>query len=65
MHISPLLGPVVALVAWSIVMLIWMAVKRRPFVASGRDIPNGSPRRGSRRHQPGQRTIGRRTITST
>jgi hypothetical protein len=28
MHISPLLGPVVALVAWSLVMLIWMYVAR-------------------------------------
>lgn len=26
---SPLLGPVVALVAWSLVMLVWMAVSRR------------------------------------
>jgi hypothetical protein len=28
MHISPLLGPVVALVAWSLVMLVWMYVTR-------------------------------------
>ena len=28
MHISPLLGPVVALVAWSLVMLIWLYVAR-------------------------------------
>jgi hypothetical protein len=28
MHPSPLLGPVVALVAWSIVMFIWMYVAR-------------------------------------
>jgi hypothetical protein len=28
MHISPLLGPVVALVAWSLVMYIWMYVAR-------------------------------------
>ena len=26
--ISPLLGPVVALVAWTLVMLVWMAAKR-------------------------------------
>jgi hypothetical protein len=28
MHISPLLGPVVALVAWSLVMYVWMYVAR-------------------------------------
>jgi hypothetical protein len=28
MHISPLLGPVVALVAWSLVMYIWMYAAR-------------------------------------
>jgi len=28
MHVSPLLGPVVALVAWSLVMYIWMYVAR-------------------------------------
>src|SRR5438132_13793387 len=28
MHFSPLLGPVVALVAWSLVMYIWMYVAR-------------------------------------
>ena len=44
MHISPLLAPVVALVAWTLVMLIWMAVKRFP-ILKGRDIPNGA--RGS------------------
>ena len=27
MHISPLLAPVVTFVAWSLVMLIWMASK--------------------------------------
>jgi hypothetical protein len=41
MHISPLLAPVVTLVAWSLVMLIWMAVKRRPFVTRG-PLPNGA-----------------------
>jgi hypothetical protein len=44
MHISPLLGPIVALVAWTLIMLIWMAVKRFP-ILKGRDIPNGA--RGS------------------
>ena len=38
---SPLLGPVVALVAWTIVMLVWMAVKRAPMIR-GREIPDGS-----------------------
>jgi hypothetical protein len=42
MRPSPLLGPIVALVAWSIVMLIWMAIKRRPFVANRADIPEGT-----------------------
>lgn len=39
---SPLLGPVVALVAWSLVMLGWLAVKRRPFVANRAEIPAGA-----------------------
>ena len=42
MHVSPLLGPVVALVAWSIVMLFWMAVKRRPFVVNRGELPPGT-----------------------
>jgi len=42
MHISPLIAPVVALVAWSLVMLIWLAVKRRPFVSNRGDIPPGT-----------------------
>jgi|SRR5438309_9356401 len=42
MHISRLLAPVVALVAWSIVMLIWMAIERRPFVANRGEIPPGT-----------------------
>jgi hypothetical protein len=45
MRISPLLGPVVALVIWSIVMLVWMAIKRGPPVANVAQIPPGS--RGS------------------
>ena len=28
MHVSPLLGPVVALVAWSLVMYVWLYVAR-------------------------------------
>lgn len=42
MHISPLIGPVVALVIWSIVMLVWMAIKRGPLVGNSREIPPGS-----------------------
>ena len=46
MNFSPLLGPVVALVAWSLVMMIWMAVARaREFKRLGikrETIPNGS-----------------------
>lgn len=42
MHISRLIGPVIALVAWSIVMLVWLAVKRRPFVSNRREIPPGT-----------------------
>lgn len=30
MQASPLLGPVVALIAWSIIMMLWMAVTRLP-----------------------------------
>jgi len=48
MHPSPLLAPVVTLVAWSLVMLIWLAIKRAPFVrgrlpngARGEDVPRG------------------------
>jgi len=42
MHISPLLWPVVALVAWSIVMLIWLAIKRAPYVRDPSQIPPGT-----------------------
>ncbi len=42
MNPSPLLAPVVTLVAWSIVMLVWMAIKRRPFVAGRDGIPDGT-----------------------
>jgi hypothetical protein len=42
MHPSPLLAPVVTLVAWSIVMLIWLAIKRRPFVRDRSKIPAGA-----------------------
>jgi hypothetical protein len=43
---SPLLGPIVALVAWSLVMLVWTAIARRgAFQRLGvslRNIPPGS-----------------------
>ena len=43
---SPILAPVVALVAWTLVMLVWMAVaRRRAFAAMGiswSTIPRGS-----------------------
>ncbi|WP_344710733.1 MAPEG family protein [Sphingomonas humi] len=46
MQPSPLLGPIVALVAWSLVMLVWMAIARRgAFKRLGvslRTIPPGS-----------------------
>ena len=49
MELSPLLGPVVTLVAWSLVMLVWMAVVRRgAFRRKGitlSNIPDGA--RGS------------------
>ena len=46
MHYSPILAPVVALVAWTLVMLIWMAVARRKAFAqlgiNWGTIPRGS-----------------------
>jgi len=46
-HHSPILAPVVALVAWSLVMLIWLAVARRSaFARLG--ISWGAISRGSR-----------------
>jgi len=43
---SPLLAPVVALVAWSLVMLVWMAIARgrefRRLGITGDSIPNGA-----------------------
>lgn len=38
---SPLLGPIVALVAWTLVMLVWTAAVRVPLMR-GRDIPDGA-----------------------
>ena len=42
MSYSPLLAPVVVLVAWTLVMLVWMAAKRAPFMRNRGDIPAGS-----------------------
>lgn len=53
MHVSPLLGPVVALAAWSIVMLFWMMLSRAPQLR-GRDIPDGSRGVDLDRAQPGK-----------
>ena len=52
MQPSPLLGPVVALVAWSIVMLVWLAIARAPYVR-GR-LPNGARGADVEREHPGQ-----------
>ena len=41
MQISPLLTPVVTLVAWSLVMLVWLAVKRAPFMSNRGGLPPG------------------------
>ena len=47
MEYSPILVPVVALVAWSLIMLLWLAVaRRRAFAAMG--ISWGTIPRGSR-----------------
>ena len=46
MHYSPILAPVVALVAWTLVMMLWMAVARlrefRRLGISSTNIPRGS-----------------------
>jgi hypothetical protein len=49
--ISPLLAPVVALVAWSVVMLVWLAIARAPYVR-GR-LPNGTRGRDVEAAHPG------------
>jgi hypothetical protein len=53
MHISRLLGPVVALVAWSIVMLVWMAIARVPLVRHG--VPDGTRGADLESASPGRR----------
>jgi hypothetical protein len=52
MSVSPLLAPVVALVAWSIVMLIWLAIARAPYVR-GR-LPDGARGADVERAHPGK-----------
>jgi hypothetical protein len=52
MHPSPLLGPVVTLVAWSIVMLCWLAIARAPYVR-GR-LPDGARGADVERDHPGK-----------
>ncbi|HET6534969.1 MAG TPA: MAPEG family protein [Sphingomicrobium sp.] len=52
MHPSPLLGPVVTLVAWSIVMLFWLAIARAPYVR-GR-LPDGARGADVERDHPGK-----------
>ena len=54
MHPSPLLAPVVALVAWSIVMFFWLAVARAPQL-KGRKIPEGVRGIDLEREDPGPR----------
>jgi hypothetical protein len=53
MHVSPLLAPVVVLVAWSIVMLFWLAIARAPQLR-GRKIPDGARGADLEREQPGK-----------
>ena len=52
MTVSPLLGPVVALVAWSLVMLVWLAIARAPYV-KGR-LPDGAHGADVERAHPGK-----------
>jgi hypothetical protein len=52
MSYGPLLAPVVALVAWSLVMLIWLAVARAPYVR-GR-LPDGARGADVEREHPGK-----------
>jgi hypothetical protein len=52
MSVSPLLAPVVALVAWSIVMLIWLAIARAPYVRG--KLPDGARGADVERAHPGK-----------
>ncbi len=53
MTYNPLLGPIVALVGWSIVMLFWLAIARGPFLR-GRTIPDGARGDDLERSNPGK-----------
>jgi hypothetical protein len=53
MHPSPLLAPVVTLVAWSIVMFFWLAIARAPQL-KGRKIPEGVRGADLERENPGR-----------
>lgn len=53
MQPSPLLAPVVVLVAWSIVMFFWLAIARAPQL-KGRKIPEGARGVDLEREQPGR-----------
>lgn len=52
MPVSPLLAPVVVLVAWSMVMLVWLAIARAPYVR-GR-LPDGARGADVEREHPGK-----------
>ncbi len=53
MQPSPLLGPVVALVAWSLLVLLWLAAVRFPLLR-GKPIPPGSRGADLERQLPGK-----------
>ncbi len=52
-HPSPLLGPIVVLVIWSIVMLFWLGAARAPQIR-GRRIPDGARGADLEREKPGK-----------
>jgi hypothetical protein len=52
MGVSPLLGPVVALVAWSLVMFVWLAIARAPYVRG--KLPDGARGADVERAHPGK-----------
>jgi len=52
MQPSPLLAPVVALVAWSLVMFVWLAIARAPFVRG--QLPDGARGADVERQHPGK-----------
>ena len=52
MEVSPLLAPVVVLVAWSLVMFVWLAIARAPYVRG--NIPDGARGADVERAHPGK-----------